>query len=185
MNSNPALRIARLRALIDHPRTGPGEKDAAQRMLDRILGKHSSDRPSGDRTYGARHDRAGRHAGIDTIVEMIRFDIACARTVGSQQFGAPQSKFDGPVLGDPIGDAPEEISFGVEALNSMSIAITLGGVPQQWGWSTESGIAVASPALRALADELADIMYAYNRDGSDIDKRFFGSVRAEGKTLVW
>lgn len=121
---------------------------------------------------------------------MIRFDIACARAVGSQQFGAQQSAsqqstFGGPVLGDPIADAPQGISFGVEALNSMSIAITLGGVPQQWGWSMESGIAVASPALRALADELADIMYAYNRDGSDIDKRFFGSVRAEGKTLVW
>lgn len=185
MNSNPTLRIARLKALIDHPGTGTGERDAAQRMLDRILGRHSGGIPTGDRTYGARHDRAGRHAGVDTIVDMIRFDIACARAVGSQQFGAQQTTFDGPALEDPIGHAPQEISFGVEALNSMSIAITLGDVPQQWGWYTESGIAVASPALRALAGELADIMNAYNRDGSDIDKRFFGSVRAEGETLVW
>jgi hypothetical protein len=47
----------------------------------------------------------------------------------------------------------------------------------------EGGANTKSPALRALGDELADIMGSYNYDGTDIGKRFFGKVRAQRETL--
>jgi hypothetical protein len=49
----------------------------------------------------------------------------------------------------------------------------------------EDGMVRTSPALRALADAPADVMNSYNHDGPDVGSRFFGTVRAEGKTLVW
>ncbi|MFE5709025.1 hypothetical protein [Rhodococcus koreensis] len=82
-----SLRITRLRTLIEHPRTGDAERAAAQEMLDRILSKSRLRYGTDDRTYGTRHDRVGRHAGLSRIADMIRDDIALARVV----FSTPHS----------------------------------------------------------------------------------------------
>lgn len=170
-------RISRLRALIEHPATGAGERAAAQRMLDRILAT-SGRITSADRSYGARYDRAGRHADLDELAELIRADIAFARVVFAE--GAQPGEL---AVSDPIRDAPAEVTYTVTGLsNENSIVITIDDVPPHWGWGSADTV---TPALQALADELAAIMNSYNHEGESIGKRFFARVRAGNVTLVW
>lgn len=172
--------MSRLRTLIDHPRTGSSEREAAQRMLDRILAKSRSPRTSTDRSYGTRHARVGRHAGLPRIAEMIREDIVLARTAFSTNAAAGDLAIE-----DPIGNAPTEILFDVDTQFDSEIVITLSSVPEEWGWVQECGVVTVSPALRVLADELAAVINSYNHEGLDISKRFFGKVRAGQDTLAW
>ncbi|WP_040833426.1 hypothetical protein [Nocardia brevicatena] len=179
MAISASLRINRLRALINHPNTGAEERATAQRMLDRILDRGGY-HPVGDRTYGNRHHRVGKHADLKAVAEMIRADIALARIA----FAAPTRPGE-PALRDPLGDAPLEIVITVDIPHPDCIDITIDNVPRDWGWTYDDGIETISPALQELATELADIMNGYNRDGSDIAKRFFGRVRIPNLTLVW
>ncbi|MET9486967.1 hypothetical protein [Nocardia sp. NPDC006630] len=170
-------RITRLRALIDHPATGAGERAAAQRMLDRILAR-SVRVPVDDRSYGARYNRAARHADLAEVADLIRADIAFARVV----FTSPGQPGE-VAVSDPIRDAPAAIGYAVTALpGESSIVITVEDVPQDWGWDSAGFV---SPALQGLAEELADIMNSYNHDGPAIGKRFFGRVRVRDVSLVW
>ncbi|MBF6130954.1 hypothetical protein [Nocardia brasiliensis] len=175
------LRIARLRALIDHPGTGAGERAVAQRMLDRILGKSGTSAGTGSpqRSYGARHGRGGRHADLPRIVEMIRADIDFA-----QRFTVPGEATE-LELRSPIRDAPAGITYSVESPSYGRIVIGIEGVPLEWGWSRVDGIETVAAALHELATALADVMDSYNRDGPEVGKRFFGSVRVHDVTLVW
>jgi len=178
--NNVSLRIMRLRALIEHPRTGHSERAAAERTLERVLNKSRTEYGYGDRTYGARHDRVGRHAGLSRIADMIREDIAHARVM------FPAATTSGQVaVNDPIADAPRGISFTVETPHDASIDITIRGVPRDWGWDGADGVETVSAVLGALSGELAEIMNGYNRNGSDIEKRFFGRVRVGSETLEW
>ncbi|RMI27822.1 hypothetical protein [Nocardia stercoris] len=180
MATDASLRILRLRMLIDHPRTDDAERDAAQRMLDRLLSK-STPAATGDRTYGTRHNRIGRHAGHELIADMIRYDITLTRAVLPAVAGPGE-----PELHDPIRDAPAEITFAVTTPHDGSVVITLDNVPREWGWTHADGIETVSPSMRALAAALSDLMNSYNRAGSDIGRRFFGAVRInDGETLVW
>ncbi|WP_280390430.1 hypothetical protein [Nocardia brasiliensis] len=175
------LRIARLRALIDHPGTGAGERAVAQRMLDRILHKSGTSAGTGSpqRSYGARHGRGGRHADLPRIVEMIRADIDFA-----QRFTVPGEAAE-LELRSPIRDAPAGITYSVESPSYGRIVIGIEGVPLEWGWSRADGIETVAAALHELAAALADVMDSYNRDGPEVGKRFFGSVRVHDVTLVW
>ncbi|MFR9749791.1 hypothetical protein ACL02S_02000 [Nocardia sp. 004] len=173
-------RISRLRTLIDHPGTGENERAVAQHMLDRIVLRSEADGQSiGDRAYGARHDRVGRHAGLTAVVEAIYEDIMFARVFSPP--GLPAA----PAVPNPIRDAPTGIVYSVDSPFDGSIVISVDDVPRDWGWVDEDGLETISPALRALIDELADIMNSYNYGGSDISKRFFGSVRVHGVTMFW
>ncbi|WP_067862797.1 hypothetical protein [Nocardia shimofusensis] len=176
------MRIARLRALIDHPNTGDGERAAAQRMLDRILVRSGTEarRTVAGRVYGARFARAGRHADLERIVEMIREDIVFARTLSASESPTELA------LVNPIRDAPSDIYYNVEAPFYGRIVITLENVPREWGWVLDDwGMESVSPKLQALADELAEILDAYNYGGTDVGKRFFGNVKVGDLTLVW
>jgi len=111
---------------------------------------------------------------------MIRDDIALARVVSSTstlpgQLAAP----------DPIGDAPPGITYTVETPHDAGIVVTINGVPPDWGWVSVGGCEAISPALRALADELAELMDGYSHDGANVGRRFFGRVRVGGEVLVW
>jgi hypothetical protein len=145
-------------------------------MLDRILTTSAARVSSGTRSYGARYDRVGRHAGLAAIAEMIRADLALMRVLAS----TPTTP-GGLALQDPIGDAPAEITFSVETPHDFSIVITIGRIPSDWGWVRDGGMVSTSPALRALADALAEVMNGYNHDGPDVGSRFFGTVRAGAK----
>ncbi|MEV0247675.1 hypothetical protein AB0H76_13870 [Nocardia sp. NPDC050712] len=173
MTSTATQRISRLRTLIEHPRTGPNERAAAQRMLDRILAKTSTAAGPADRVYGERHHRLGKHANLDAIAEMLRDDILVARIVHPHPAGTLSAA-------DPLAEAPALLTIAVET-NPGAIDITIADIPRDWGWSGES----PSPALQSLAAELADLLNAYNHTGPDLPPRFFGRVRAGEHTLIW
>jgi hypothetical protein len=147
-------------------------------MLDRIFAK-SPRAIVGGRRYGPWYDRAGRHASVDRIADLVRADIALVRAYCAV---APCGAL---VTQDPIAYAPEGVTFFVEPVGKYGIVVVIDGVPQDWGWVSEHGVHTASLALRELAGELADLMNAYNHDGGDIQRRFFPAVRAGIKTLVW
>ncbi|MBF6066295.1 hypothetical protein IU500_31655 [Nocardia terpenica] len=173
-------RTARLRALIEHPGTGAEERAVAERMLARALRGTGPAREGGaDRRYGARHGRGGRHAGLALIAELVREDIDFARAFATPRLPAELA------LCSPIRDAPATIAYRVDTPFDGRIVVTIDGVPREWGWVLEDGIELVSPALRALADEVAEIVDAYNHEGTDIDRRFFASVRVGDETLIW
>ncbi|MFE2955936.1 hypothetical protein [Nocardia tengchongensis] len=164
-------RIQRLRSLIEHPRTEAAERAAAQRMLDRLLNKSasSSGRP-GDRDYGARHARPGRHASLSRIAEMIADDIALARM-------ATLADGEGDLaVVSALLDAPAQLTYTVEAPAEAGILITVSAVPAAWATDADG---FDSVGLRALVAELTELMNAYNHDGADIDRRFVGRVRIQ------
>lgn len=171
-----SLRLLRLRALIDHPRTGDSERAAAQRMLDRILTSSAARVSSDTRSYGARYNRIGKHAGVATVAEMIRADIELMRALASTPAAA-----GGLAVQDPIGDAPADIAFAVDTPHDFGIVVTINRIPREWGWVSEDGIVSTSPALRALADALADVMNSYNHDGQDGGARFFAPFAPRAK----
>lgn len=177
MATGATMRIMRLRTLIDHPATGPGERAAAQRMLDRILRKSGPARHEHPgRSYGTRHDRAGRHASLAEIAEMIGQDIALERVLPDP--GAP-----GELLAhSPLREAPATLTYTVEPAPG-SIVVTIGDIPP--GWGMREDLETPGPALQSLAEALARIMNAYNHDGADTGRRFFGRVRAGDTTLIW
>ena len=75
-------------------------------LLERVLNKSRRQCDYGDRTYGARHDRLGRHADLSRIADMIRDDIALARVM----FPAATTP-DQVAVNDPIGNATPGICF--------------------------------------------------------------------------
>lgn len=164
-----STRIARLRALIDHPGTGAAERDAAQRMLDRILGRSDGNRRTGDRAYGARYDRLGRHADLDAVAEMIRDDIAFARAFTGAENGDEVEEYSA------LRAAPANLGFTVAVPFDATITVTIGdpppGVDPEW--------------IEALAAELAGIMNAYNHNGGDTGPRFFARVLVGATTVRW
>ncbi|MVU82514.1 hypothetical protein GPX89_35450 [Nocardia sp. ET3-3] len=170
-----ATRIQRLRNLIEHPRTGAAERAAAQRMLDRIQGTSAASRSvRGDRTYGARHDKPGRHASLSRIADMIREDLALARVFADAAVPGEL------VARSAIRDAPAQLTYTVDAPFDAGIRVSVAAVPRGWGWPDGY---TESPALRDLIAEVTDIMNAYNHDGTDIDQRYHGrvEVRAAGE----
>ncbi|MGW4248663.1 hypothetical protein [Nocardia sp. NPDC004722] len=162
-----AGRIQRLRNLIEHPRTGEAERAAAQRMLERILGSGQERAVVGDRSYGERHHRVGRHAGLARIADMVREDIALARVFAEAVVAGELA------TRNAVRDAPADLSYTVDTPFDAGIRVTVAQVPPEWGWD---GIGVESEALRRLRAELSDIMNAYNHDGEDVGQRFHGRV---------
>ncbi|MFD4293596.1 hypothetical protein ACFWPA_17665 [Rhodococcus sp. NPDC058505] len=179
MNSNAVATITRLRALIDHPRTGPEERATAQRMLDRLLAK-SAGTTGGARRSGAGHTRAGRHVRLDVIADLIRDDLAAARA------GAPLPAA-GPVLDvhDPVRAAPGTVSYAVTVTGDVSLDVTIDGVPRAWGWTDAGGVDAVTPQLQTLAERVADVVNGHNTGGADGGRRFFLRVRVPEHTLVW
>jgi hypothetical protein len=185
-------KIKLLNALIDHPRTGEAERDAARRMLQRIVAKAGSEgvqiRESGyvdRRSYGAKYDHTGR-MDIADIAKLVRADIKLARKI-AQQTAEPGSL----AIVDTLGNAPAQIKFGVRVSRfsgGCALDITIKNIPDNWWVERNNGRErgkFGSPALKAVAAELRQIMDAYNHNGSDLltdyfDVRFYGHVLSEG-----
>ncbi|MFH8805282.1 hypothetical protein ACH4F6_38035 [Streptomyces sp. NPDC017936] len=199
MDAKTAKKIKLLQALIDHPRTGDNEREAARLMLGRLLTKAGEahgitpEQAAGGwtdrRTYGAKYDR---NLSTVQIAALVRAQIKLARKLAKQSAGE-----DGAVkLPDPIGDAPAEIKFSVRSerfAGGSSIDISILNEPKGWAWEIREQhgypMEMATPAMRALVDELAGLLRAYNYDGSDIttdyfDVNFYGSVYAKGGRVM-
>lgn len=185
-------KISLLRALIDHPRTGEGERDAARRMLQRILDKAKTegvqinDRGWVDhRVYGAKWEQA-KNLRLTDIAKLIREDIKVARKI-SKQAAEPGAI----AVIDALGTMPTQIKMSVTTeyySGGGSIDITVKNIPEDWGFVEEERYGrpcvVPSPAFQAVLAELRVIHAAYNYDGSDIltdyfDQRYLGSVDYE------
>lgn len=176
-------KLKLLEALIAHPRTPESERQVAQAMLTRLLGKTKADYV--DPTwYGAKYDAVPRYCATSVITRAIREEIKTIRKVATKVSG------DGSVkLHDPIGDAPVGIKFGVTTPYHGSINITIRNIPDEWGWVQEDRYGngdVAdwpSDALCTLGKALRALANAYNHDNSDIttdyfDQRFFLNITA-------
>jgi hypothetical protein len=191
-------KIGLLNALINHPRTGEAERDAARRMLQRVVAKARTEgvqiKDSGvvdRRVYGAKYDHT-HTMDIADIAKQIREDIKLARKIAKQaaEPGALATV-------DPLANAPVEMKFGVRISRfsgGCALDIRIKNVPAGW-WTERTDDRgdtgkFATPALKAVAAELRQIMDAYNHDGSDLltdysDVRFYGDVLSEdGLTLA-
>lgn len=190
--SKVAKKIELLKTLIDHPRTGEEERDAARRMLKRLLdkAKANGEKPGPGRVdhrhYGAKYQQV-RGMRLADIAKLMRADIKLARKIGLK---AAEPGVIATV--DPIANAPAGIKYSVTTQTYSgggSIDITIKNIPADWGYTHEDRghgelRKVATPALEALAAELAVIHRAYNYNGSDIttdyfDVNYYGGVSDE------
>lgn len=187
--------IQNLRALIDHPRTGENEREAARRMLKRVLARaeKQGEQVAGGyrdhRVYGEKYDKV-RNLGVVEIAKFMRADIKLALKVAkaTTEPGALATF-------DAFATIPESIKITVRTRHHTSIDIVVRNIPDEWGWTEETDNwgrkrAVPAPALKALAQELKTIHRAYNYDGSDIstdyfDVNYYGGVCSEhGRRLA-
>lgn len=187
-----AKKIQLLTTLIDHPRTGEEERDAARRMLQRLLDKAKT---SGEkiapgwidhRTYGAKYETVRNLWNIADIAKLMRADIKLSRKIGLKA-----AEPGALAIADPIADAPASIKFAVRTQKYSgggAIDIIIRNIPEDWGYAEEEDRGrtrkLATPALKALAAELRTIHRAYNYNGSDIttdyfDVNYYGGVSDE------
>jgi len=181
--------IENLRALIDHPRTGDNERNAARRMLKRVLAKaqEQGEQVTGGyrdhRVYGEKYDQV-RRLGVVEIAKLMRADIKLALKVAkaTAEPGALATI-------DPFSAIPDGLKITVRTRHANAIDIVVRNIPEAWGWTEEADRwgnprTVATPALKALAEALKTIHRAYNYDGSDIstdyfDVNYYGGVISE------
>lgn len=185
-------KVSLLRALIDHPRTGEGERDAARRMLQRVLdnakteGVQINDRGWVDhRVYGAKWEQA-KNLRLTDIAKLMREDIKVARKIGKQAAGPGVI-----AVIDALGTMPTQIKMSVTTeyySGGGSIDITVKNIPDDWGFVEAERYGrpctIPSAAFEAVLTDLRVIHAAYNYDGSDIltdyfDQRYLGCVDYE------
>lgn len=185
-------KIRALETLADPSRTSTPEHEraAANRMLDRfrnLLAEHTKGSGYTDRRwYGGRYANTS-DLDLTDIAKLIRAEVKLARKIAKMTATPGAMK-----IADPIGDAPTAIKVSVRTQyysGGGSINVRLSNIPAEWGWVEEPDDShydrrprkVATPALKAFARAIKDVMNAYNYDGSDLmtdyfDKRFYGHV---------
>lgn len=191
-------KIGLLKALIDHPRTGEPEREAARRMLKRVMDRARADGGQTDayagwstadhRTYGAKYEQV-KNMGLAEIAKLMREDVKLARKVGKQA-AEPGSL----ALVDALGTMPAQIKVSITSQyysGGGSIHVRVKNIPDGWGFVEEdhpfrdgATRMVPSPAFSAVLTDLRVIHAAYNYDGSDIstdyyDKNYLGCVDYE------
>ncbi|WP_030277144.1 hypothetical protein [Streptomyces sp. NRRL B-24484] len=193
-------RIQFLQNLIDHPRTSPEERAAAERALARVRAAEAAAGDSAERQGGARPnglpmwygEKYDRKLTVTEIAALIRQDIKLAR-----KLAAKAGPDDGPgtvKLPNPIGDAPAGVKFSVRSRHGNAIDITVQNTDPAWAWTTKDHnghpVKVPTETMRTLAVELKTLGNAYNFDGSDITTDYFHrnyylSLRIESTDGYW
>ncbi|MFB8236127.1 hypothetical protein ACFC58_06205 [Kitasatospora purpeofusca] len=199
-NESRPNRIKYLQSVIDHERTSPVERDAAERALARVRAAQKAADDSGELQGGATRaglpiwygEKYDRRLSVTQIAALIRQDIKLARRLAAE--AGPD---DGPgtvKLPNPIGDAPKEVTFSVRSRHGSEIDITVQKADPSWAWATvdRNGYPTKVPTetMRALVVELKSLGNAYNFDGSDIStdyfhKKFYLSLRIESTDGYW
>lgn len=198
--SKTGKRIDYLKALIDHPRTGEGEREAAKRALKRVLTAQETreDSRNGvisswyrERVYGPKYQQ-GYMSAAD-IAKLIRTDIKLAMKA------ARAEAKDGEIaVPDPLTLIPADVKITVKTENfsgGRSIDVIMRNIPQDWGFSMQEPrwggqpMEMPTPELRAAASALKDILDAYNHNGtmSEIDYfdvNYYGHVMTSGGLLL-
>ncbi|WP_327309791.1 hypothetical protein OG730_41650 (plasmid) [Streptomyces sp. NBC_01298] len=188
--SRTAQKIELLQNLINHPRTEAEEREAAQRMLKRVIEKardngeevtdtHTARKPGGYRlpevVYGDKYEQV-KGMRLQDIAKLMRADIKMARKVGAKS-SAPGAL----ATVDPLGDMPKEIKVSVTSeyfSGGGAIRMRVKNVPREWGfvrkrdpWGDMRW--VPSDAFEAVLTDLKVIHQAYNYDGSDSQVDYF------------
>jgi hypothetical protein len=195
MQAKTSRKMDLLRALIDHPRTGADERDAAQRMYERLAAKAADEGPErwvwSPRNWCGSKYKRGEYISTTEIAKLIRADIKLAVKV-AKAAAAPGSV----AVHDAFAAMPAGLKFSVTSACytfGSSIHIVVKDIPAEWGYVKEDRYGqerdVPSPALDALGAELRAIMNAYNYDNSDhmtdyIDVQFYGHVSDENGTSI-
>ena len=169
-------RIAKLRALAEHPNTPIHEAAVAKAALERVLARRAHAETTTAAAfidtifYGAKY-AATERLGVAEISKLIRDEIKVIRKAAK---ATPLGTQDGALKNiDPIGDAPADLKISVRSAHfsgGCSIDITLTNIPDAWKIPVERhGYASwdQSAELTALVRELKNLMNAYNYDGSD------------------
>lgn len=195
-----ARKIELLQVLINHPRTGAEERDAAQRMLARVVAKaHANGEtptettagPVGYRypevSYGAKYEQV-KHLSTTEIAKLIRADIKLARKVETKlgtAAGADIAIVDGLAA---LASMPKTIKVSVRSeyfSGGSSIDVRVYNLPEKgWGYVHEEYPRphwTPGAELSAILDALAEIHRAYNYNGSDamvdyFDVNYYGHV---------
>lgn len=173
-----------------------GEKDAARHMLGRLLeklkeaaGDEREERAQmwaeiyerGYDSHGNTYRQGTKYRPGQSMKERtagIRADIKIARRVGKTPLVQEGKGLVSQALEtyrfDPVGEAPEQITFRVRiGAGYGSIRIGVDNIPQEWGWIAEEladyqGEKVTrwrrTQALKDLEAELKSIGEAYNAD---------------------
>lgn len=192
--------VQKLKELIERGAT-EGERDAARRMLERALrkaAKSGGTAPGGKgagaaagsgfedhRVYGSKYDQVSR-MGLAEIAALMRQDVKLARKLG-----------DGPAepgdlaISNPLAAMPKGVKVSIRSeyfSGGGAIRIRVKEIPEDWGFVTEPDryrpdvmVKVPSPAFAVALDQLREIHWAYNYDGSDIqvdhfDRNYYGGV---------
>ncbi|MFJ1757588.1 hypothetical protein [Kitasatospora sp. NPDC088134] len=178
-------RIQYLQNLIDHPRTSPEERAAAERALTRVRAAQAAagepEEQQGGRwarlpiSYGPKYNS---RLSTTEIAALVRQDIKLIR-----KLAAKAGPDDGPgsvKLPNPIGDTPAEVKFSVRSeyfSGGSAIRMTVKNVDPAWAWTAKEVHGyprrVATEAMDALAAQLRALADAYNFDGSDISADYF------------
>ncbi|MFE8941169.1 hypothetical protein ACFYNX_27305 [Streptomyces sp. NPDC007872] len=198
--SRTARKVELLQNLINHPRTAAEERDAAKRMLNRVIEKARDNgedvtdtrtaRSGGYRlpevVYGDKYEQV-KNMRLPDIAKLMRADIKIARKVGTK------SSTPGALATvDPLGDMPKEIKVSVTSeyfAGGGAIRMRVKDIPLEWGFVQERDRWgdmrwVPSVAFAAVLTDLEVIHQAYNYDGSDsqvdyFHVNFYGSVDYE------
>lgn len=191
-------RIAKLRALAEHPNTPVHEAALAKAALDRVLARRAhAEAATGaafiDTTfYGAKY-AATKGLRVAEISKLIRDEIKLIRKAAKS---TPLGEQAGSLKNiDPIGDAPTDLKISVRSAHfsgGCSIDITLINIPEAWKIPAERHGYTSwdqSPELTALVRELKNLMNAYNYDGSDRQAdywnvRFYDGITDENGRML-
>jgi hypothetical protein len=192
-----------LENLIFHPRTGAGEREAAERMLDRALAAAkeagvgiTKDADDNGRSwhgyrlpevwYGARYEEV-KHMSLAEIAKRIREDIKLARKVETRLgTGAEVAIVDSLAA---LAAMPKGIKVSVTS-TAHSIRVRVYNLPEK-GWGYIRGRDrwgqmgwVPGEELDGILRALKEIHGAYNFDGSDATveyyhRNYFGHVEVD------
>ncbi|MEV1013830.1 hypothetical protein AB0I89_24055 [Micromonospora sp. NPDC049801] len=192
-------KIQALETLADPKRTSTPENEraAANRMLNRfrkLLAEHTATAFADRRSYGDKYADT-RSLRLTDIAKLIRAEVKLSRKIARMAATPGALK-----VADPIGDAPAAIRVSVRTQYYSgvgSIDVRLSDIPAEWGWTEEPDESyidrrprkIATPALKAFAKAIREVMDAYNYDGSDIttdyfDVRFYGHVTSDDGLIL-
>ena len=199
-------KIWLLENLIFHKRTPVGEREAAKRMLERVIeiarekGQDVTSAGGGtagtwhgyrlpEIRYGAKYEQV-KGLSLTEIAKLIREDIKLARKVEAKLGAGTVALVDKLAA---LATMPKQIKISVRTDYSSvygSITVRLYNLPEKgWGyvegkdWSGDKKW-VPGPELDAILTALREIHGAYNYDGSDgrvdhHDVGYYGQVEVD------
>lgn len=172
-------QLDHLARLIDSPRTGDGERDAAVRARARIAARLAEAKPEEHARWepwfkGDKYEATQGIPANGQLTKLIREDLKLAVKTARAAAGP-----GAVAVADPFASMPETIRFSVTTPHYGSVRVKVTGIPEEWGYRTVRDCPypgenrVVREALARLSEAVHDIANAYNYDNSDIQTDYF------------